>query len=157
MEKINFEQFIKAVQKDNQPFIKELNDYLLDNDCKVTFEEKKSGYLASYKHGKVKKALINILFRKSGMLIRIYGENADKYLDILNTLPEEMVESIDKAGICNRIVNNTCSPKCSGYDVTIKNKRYQKCRYGAFEFLVNEKSSPFIKSFIESEIKERTN
>ena len=111
--------------------------------------------MASYKHGKVKKALINIIFRKNGMLIRIYGEKANNYLDFLNTLPDEMIQSIDKASLCKRIVYNTCSPKCSGYDVTIRNKRFQKCRYNAFEFLVVKENNSYIKEFIQNEIQER--
>ena len=90
------------------------------------------------------------------MLIWIYGENAGTYLGFLNTLPTGMVESIAGSGDCKRLVSGGCSPKCSGYDVTIKNERYQKCRYNAFEFLVADENNPFIKSFIENEIKERT-
>ena len=53
----------------------------------AVFEEKKSGYLASYKYGKPQKAVMNLLFRKSGMLTRIYGERICNYPDFLGTLP----------------------------------------------------------------------
>jgi len=154
-EKITFEQFFEAVDADNKSFTYDLHNYLLDNGCKVAFEEKKSGFLASYKYGKPPKAVINFVFRKQGMLTRIYGERISDYPDFLNTLPEEMVKSIESAGICNRLVNNTCSPKCNGYDFVIGNEHYQKCRYNCFEFLMTDESNPFIRSFIEHEMKVR--
>jgi hypothetical protein len=129
---------------------------MLDMGCKVTIEEKKSGSLASYKHGKPPKAVANFLFRKAGLLVRIYGENINRYSDFLNTLPAEMVESIQSSSICKRLVQNTCSPKCRGYDFTIGNEHFQKCRYNCFEFLLNKKSNTYIKSFVERELKERT-
>jgi hypothetical protein len=154
-EKVNFEQFLDAVDSDNKPFVQDLHSYLLDNGCKVIFEEKKSGFLASYKFGKPQRAIANMLFRKKGMLTRIYGERIGGYPDFLNALPTEMIQSIESAGICKRLVHNTCSPKCIGYDFTIGNEQFQKCRYSCFEFLMTGESKPYIKSFIEYELKER--
>ena len=154
-DKISYEQFLETVEASNQPFVQGLHDYMLANGCVATYEEKKSGLLASYKIGKPKKALLNIIFRKKGMLVRIYGEKTGGYSGFLNALPEEMVQSIDKAGECKRLVHGTCSPKCSGYDITINGKHFQKCRYSAFEFLVTDESKPYIQSFIENEVKQR--
>ena len=154
-DKITFAQFIEAVDVDNQSFVEDLHKYLLDNGCKVAFEEKKSGYLASYKYGKPPKALLNFVFRKQGMLSRIYGERTSGYPDFLNTLPVEVVESIASSGDCKRLVNNTCSPKCTGYDFIIGDERYQKCKYNCFEFLMTEESRPLIQTFVENELTER--
>ena len=154
-EKITFNQFLEAVASEHQTFIENLHNYLLEQGCKVTFEEKKNGYLASFKYGKPPKSVLNFLFRKHGMLIRIYGENVNKYEDFLNTLPAEMVESIAKSGECKRITNNTCSPKCTGYDFMISGSRFQKCRYNCFEFLVSVQKNPYIELFIKHELAER--
>ena len=154
-EKITFEQFIQAVDADNKPFVQDLHKHLLENGCKVTFEEKKNGHLASYKYGKPPKALLNFIFRKQGMLTRIYGERIGEYPDFLNTLPPVMVQHFEKAGDCGRLVNNTCSTKCTGYDFTIGDSHFQKCRYNCFEFLMTEESNPYIKTFVEHELKER--
>jgi len=155
-EKLSFEQLHGALDVNRQAFAQDLHNYLLEMGCKATFEEKKTSLLGSYKHTKLKKVIINLLLKASGLHVRIYGENFGKYADFMNTLPEEMVASIAKAGDCGRLTKGTCSPKCNGYDVTIRGERYQKCRYGGFEFLVTDESGPFIKSFIEREIKERT-
>jgi len=154
-DKIDFEQFIEAADTENKPFVQALHNYLIESGCKVTFEEKKIGYLASYKHGKPPRAILNFVFRKAGMLTRIYGERINGYSDFLNTLPKEMVQSIEKAGICKRLVHNTCSPKCSGYDFTMGDKHFQKCRYNCFEFLMTNENNPFIKTFVEHELAER--
>ena len=155
MEKRSFEQFLATVDASNEAFIQDLHSYLTDNGCKAAFEEKKSGMLASYKLGKPLRAVANLLFRKQGMLVRIYGENTSEYHAFLQTLPEDMVQSIADAGICKRLVDNTCSPKCTGYDFTIGNERFQKCRYNCFEFLITDASKPYIKSFVEHEIAAR--
>ena len=150
--KISFEQFFETVEADNKAFVQDLHNYLLENGCKVTFEEKKNGYLASYKYGKPPKALMNFVFRKEGMLARIYGERISSYPDFLNTLPEEMVQHIEGAGVCKKIVSNACNLKCNGYDFTIGDKHFQKCRYNCFEFLMTSKSKPHIKAFVEHEV-----
>ena len=154
--KIIFEQFIEAVDEDNKSFVEDLHAFMLEKGCKVAFEEKKSGFLASYKFGKPPRALMNFLFRKQGMLTRIYGENVNSYPDFLNSLPKEMVASVEKSGTCKRITQGTCSPKCIGYDFMIGQSHFQKCRYSCFEFLMTNESNHFIKEFVEREIAERS-
>ena len=155
---ISFEQFLNTVDSNYQNFIKGLHNDLIDNGCKAKLEEKSSGYFVSYKHTKSKKSIVNFLFRKKGLIIRIYGENANKYPSFLETLPDEMVKSIKKALVCKRLIDpNACNPKCStGYDFTIGSERFQKCKNGCFMFVINNENNPYIKSFIENEIKERS-
>ena len=155
--KPGIEQFLEAVEISFQPFVQNLHAYLTENGCIVNVEEKKSGFFASYKYGKRKKSIINLLFRKAGLMARIYGENANKYPEFLNTLPEEMFQSIEEARACKRLIDpNACSPTCSkGYDFTVGGKRFQICRYGGFEFFITNENSPCIKLFIENEMKER--
>jgi len=155
-EKLSFEQFLEASDAGDHAFVQDLHSFMLNNGCKGTFEAKKTGLLGSYKHTKTKKSVINVLIKKHGVLVRIYGEHIKGYRDFLNTLPEEMVKSIDKAGMCKRLVDNTCSPKCMGYDFKIGDAHFQKCRYSCFEFLVTEESSQYIKTFVENELRERT-
>jgi len=154
-EKITFEQFFESVDESNKPFVQDLHNFLLENGCKVAFEEKKSGFLASYKYGKPPRAFMNFIFRKQGMLARIYGERISNYPDFLNTLPAEMAKAVENSGDCKRLISGGCSPKCVGYDFTIGDTHFQKCRYNCFEFLLTEESKPTIKAFIEHEIKER--
>jgi len=151
-EKITFEQFIESVDAGHKPFVQEIHNYFVSIGCKIAFEKKANGYLASYKHGKPPKAVMNFIFRKQGMLARIYGERISSYPDFLNALPSEMINSIENAGTCKRLTENTCSTKCMGYDFTIGDAHFQKCRYNCFEFLLTDESKPYIKSFVEHEL-----
>ena len=91
-EKLSYEQFLETVDANDRDFVEGLNNYLLDNGCKPAFEEKKTGSFGSYKHTKSKKVIANLLSKKHGLFVRIYGENVSKYPDFLEKLPKEMVE-----------------------------------------------------------------
>jgi len=153
--KLSFDDFIQGMNVEDLDYAKNLHDYMLNNGCKATFEEKKTSLLCSYKHAKTKKSVINVLVKKNGLFVRIYGENIGEYRDFLNTLPTEMVQSIEKSGTCARLANGGCSPKCSGYDFMIGDAHFQKCRYNCFEFLVNSDSNSHIRTFVENELTAR--
>lgn len=156
-EEILIEDSTNEVDPSYESFINSLHKYLLENGCKMKIELKSSGYLVSYSHTPSKKVIVNFVFRKKGLIIRIYGDNVNKYLEFMDTLPAGMVKSIAKAPICKRLVNpNDCNPKCSmGYDFTINSDHFQKCKYNCFMFNVNDENNPYIKSFVENEVKER--
>ncbi|MCL2363757.1 MAG: hypothetical protein FWC71_03735 [Defluviitaleaceae bacterium] len=154
-EKITYEQFFAVVDPHNQPFVQAIHDQLAQAGCKIAFEPKAIGFMASYKYGKPPKAFLNFVFRKHGMLARIYGECIAQYPEFLQSLPPEMTASIHKAGDCARLINDGCSPKCTGYDFHIGDTHFQKCRYSCFEFLVSPESKPYIQKFIELELKQR--
>lgn len=156
-EKISFEQFLTAVEPDYQEFIVALHNYLLDHDCKAKIEQKSSGYFVSYAHGTSKKSVVNFLFRKRGMIARIYATNVHKYPKFIETLPNEMMASIAKAPVCKRLAGTAdCSSACSmGYDFIAKGEHFQKCKYNCFMFDVSNDNNPYIRAFVENEIKER--
>jgi hypothetical protein len=76
----------------------------------------------------------------------------------MNTLPEEMIKAIGKSSVCKRMIDpNTCNSRCTmGYDFIIGSKRFQKCKNSSFMFLISDENNPYIKSFIENEVTERT-
>lgn len=154
-EKLGFEQFIEAVDTDNKPFVLELHNHLIASGCKAAFEEKKAGYVASYKIGKPQKALLNFVFKKNGLMCRVYGERIGSYPEFFDNLPKAMLGSIQKAGVCKRLTENGCNPKCIGYDFMIGGEHFQKCRYSCFEFLMTDESNPFIKTFALNEVAKR--
>lgn len=150
-----FEDFIMDVPLDAASFVTSMNDFLLENGCKLKIESAKSGYVASYSFNK--RALINYVFRKSGLIVRIYGDFAHKYVDSLEKLPDFMLKIIDKAPACKRLIDPAdCNQKCRmGYDFTINDSQYKKCQYSAFMFPVNDQSIPFIKELIINEYNNR--
>ena len=101
--------------------------------------------------------MLNLLFRKKGLLVRIYADNHYKYADFIGSLPEQMQKEIGKASNCKRLLNpEDCSSNCvMGFDFFIGKNHYQKCKYSCFQFAVNDESIPFITKFIENECRER--
>ena len=153
---LSFEDFLNDVDPRYQEFVRELHGYMLENGCKFKLALAKNGYVASYSYGKPARVVLNFVFRKSGLVARIYGDNVNGYLDFIEALPEALMSVIEKAPACKRFENPPkCSSKCVGYVFAIKGTQYQKCKYNCFMFSVDDESIPFIREFIENELKAR--
>ena len=154
-EKLGFEDFISLVDSDNQLFVTKLHMELTDKGCKIQVKEAKSGYAVAYLLNK--KTLANYVFRKKGLILRIYANHINDYMEILDDLPNEMIVSVKKAPVCKCLIDPaTYNQKCAkGYDFILKGERQQKCRYHAFMFLVNDESKPFIHNFVINEVMAR--
>lgn len=150
---ISFQDFLASVDEENQKFVSDLHDELTELGCKIEVKSAKSGYVVSYSLNK--KTIANYVFRKKGLLARIYASHIAQYMELLDTLPDSMVHAIQKAPICKRLVDPTaCNQKCSmGYDIILKGERLQRCRNNAFLFLLDEASKPYIKSLLLHEAK----
>lgn len=155
---IKFEDFLNDVDPEYHEFTNQMNNFLINNGCKIKIENAKSGYVVSYTHTKTKRVIINFVFRKNGLVIRIYGDNVSRYNDFIDSMPEKMIKAVEKAPSCKRLIDITkCNSRCPmGYEFTIGDKTHKKCRYSSFMFDVNNESIPFITAFVENEIKERT-
>ena len=152
-----FEDFLADVSDCYKAFVNKVHEKLLQDNYRIKIESKASGFLVSYVHPKMKRTILNFLFRKKGLLVRVYGDNCNKYCDVLNRLPESMVRQIDKSGVCKRLVDlESCNSRCAtGYDFHIGKNHYQKCRYNCFCLDVDAESIPFLLELIERESKER--
>lgn len=151
-----YEDFIKNVAEENRKFVDELHTLFLENDCNVEIKEAKQGFVASYSYKKDNKkiALMNYVFRKSGMLVRIYARHIAMYEQVLDTLPAELKKSIIKGGDCKRLTGvSQCSPTCTaGYDFMMDGINYKKCKNNAFFWLVSEESKDYSRTIIEKEL-----
>lgn len=147
-ETYTFLDFLASVDGENQKFVSGLHDELTELGCKVDVKSAKSGYMVSYSLNK--KAIANYVFRKKGLIARIYAGHIAQYTEVLDTLPDGMVRSIQKAPVCKRLVNPAaCNQRCSmGYDFILKGERLQRCRNSAFMFLLDEESRPYVKSLL---------
>ena len=152
-----FEDFLLNVEDVYKDFVDNINQKLLKKNYISKIESKASGFFVSYSHPKTKRGILNLLFRKKGLLVRIYGDNCNKYSDLLNKLPENIINQIEKAGVCKRLINpESCNQKCPmGYDFYIGKKHYQKCRNSCFYLEFDTESIPFIVKIIDKEMKER--
>lgn len=143
-----FDDFLKTVEPQHKGFAENTHKELIANGYKAIIESKATGFFIGYKHPKTKRSLLNFLFRKKGLLVRIYP--ASRTPIISNEITEEMIQEIDKNPNCKK-----CSEKCpKGYKFTIGGQAYDKCWYGAFLFTITEKSKPIIEKWVKTEIKE---
>lgn len=152
-EKYTFQDFLTAVDGENQKYVSALHDELTELGCSIEVKLAKSGYVVSYSLNK--KTVANYVFRKKGLIARIYAGHIAEYMEILDTLPEVMVGSIQKAPICKRLVDpSACNQRCSmGYDFVLKGERLQRCRNSAFMFLLDEETRPYVRSLLLHEVK----
>jgi len=153
---LNIEDFIITVEPQYQGFALAMHEYLMQEGCKLKITSAKNGYVISYQHGAKKRVVMNFVFRKSGLVARVYGDHATEYLDFLETMPEIMKKAINKAPSCKRFDDPPkCSSKCIGYVFTLGGATFQKCRYNCFMFEVSDESIPFIREHIEKELQAR--
>ena len=153
--KLGFDDFIGTVEPDSKPFVQELHALFMEHGCKLEVKEAKSGYMVSYKLDN--KAVMNYVFRKKGMLVRIYANHIGEYMEVLEDLPDSMVKAVHAAPDCKRLTgSDECSPLCAmGCDFLLRGQRLQKCRYNAFFFLVCAENNPSIRAILTGELAER--
>ena len=153
---MDFEDFIISVAPQYQGFARFINDYMLHNGCALKMATAKNGYVVSYQHKAKKRVVMNFVFRKKKLVVRIYGDHISEYPEFLETMPDSMRISIQTAPACKRFDSPPkCNSKCGGYVFSIGGTQYQKCRYNCFMFVVNYESIPFITTHIEKELAAR--
>ena len=153
-QKPDFEAFLAAVDGGDRDFVQELHGALTEGGCKLELKEAKSGFVASYVHNK--KTILNYVFRKKGLIARIYANHIQRYMELLDALPGDMVRAVRDAPPCKRLLNpEACNPKCAmGYDFLLGGERLQLCRYSAFQFLVSPEHNPHIRALVLRELEE---
>ena len=150
-----FNMFMQTVDEHFRSFVSQINEYLIGNGCECDIKLQKSGYVVSYVLNSNKRTLATFVSRKTGMKLRIYPEHIWKYQSFLDTLPEKIKKEIEKASVCKRLINpDDCNSKCvMGYAFALDGEQYQKCRYMAFQLTLSEENNPYIKQFLEKELR----
>ena len=150
---MTFEDFLMEVDPQYHGFAREIHEYLLENGCVMKITTAKNGYLVSYKYGKKKRVILNFVFRKSGLMVRIYSDYVAEYLDIIESFPESMKKTIENAPSCKRFEDPPkCTPTCIGYVFAFNGTQHQKCRYSCFFFEVTDETIPHIREMVEKEL-----
>ena len=110
---LRYDDFVEAVNPFYRDFVNGVNDYLIENGCKIKLDLAKNGYLVSYSHTKSKRVIINFVFRKNNLVIRIYGDNYNGYADFMETLPDGMIKAINGSAVCTGVVNHIVNADAS--------------------------------------------
>ncbi len=151
-EKASFKEFLSTVAQEHQVFVEELNNKLIEQGCELVIKEAKSGYAASYQLKK--KTVMNWVFRKSGPLARIYGDNASKYEDIIASLPADMQNKMTTSRDCKRLIDhNACSATCvKGFVYALNGDTHKKCRNDGMFFLLTNETAEHIAGLVCAEV-----
>ena len=149
----HYDEFLETTGA-SRKFVEEIDNFLMDHDCKRAIKPAKSGPTVSYLLQDTQKTLATFVCRKTGIKLRIYPQRLHEYMEFLDTLPTKMKKEIERASVCKRLIDpNGCNPKCiMGYDFVMDHQRYQKCRYMAFMPTLTEESTPYIKEFLQNEL-----
>lgn len=149
-----YEAFLERVEPQHRAFVAELHELFLKNGCTAEIKPARSGFLVSYKFAATKKTIANFVFRKSGLLLRLYADRASSEEALLSTLPEGMLATIRKAPDCKRLtLSGSCNPRCAaGYDFIIRGEPFQKCRCNAFLFPLRAENNPFLRELVAREL-----
>lgn len=151
-ETIAFENFLESVATEHREFVEKLHKKLIELGCDFVIKEAKSGYAASYQLEK--KTVMNWVFRKSGVLARIYGDNAKKYENVISLLPNDMQEKMAASRDCKRYIDPTaCSDTCvKGFVYNLNGVTYKKCRNDGMFFLLTKENAEYISSLVRAEV-----
>lgn len=151
---IPYEDFTAVVDPAVLPVVAQLDALMREGGCTVGIEPAKSGYVVSYRHTGSGRVLANYVFRKKGLVIRIYADNVLRYMELLETLPGALRAKVAKAPLCRRLVNpELCNAHCpKGYEFVLDGESHQKCRYNAFMFFLEDEANPFIREMLTREL-----
>lgn len=152
-----YEAFLEMVDPQHRDFVNELHALITQSGCTAEIKPTRGGYLVSYKLASTKRSVANYVFRKSGLLLRIYGDCVNSYEEQLDAAPGNMLAAIRKATDCKRLTQTGgCNPRCAaGYDFTVQGERYQKCRNSALFFQVNAENKPCLRALLVQELAAR--
>lgn len=151
---ITFDDFLMTVPEENTKWVLDIDEELKALGCTISIKDAKSGYVVSYQYDK--KTVMNWVFRKTGMLARIYGNSAGKYEDLIAALPEEMQKKMKNSRDCKKLNGGVCSPTCVGGMVfNLDAETFKKCRLDGMQFKLEEDNFPHIKDLVVAEVKAR--
>ena len=154
-EKGSFKEFLSAVPTEHQAFVERLNNKLIEQGCALVIKEAKSGYAASYQLEK--KTVMNWVFRKAGVLARIYGDNVSKYEDTIASLPADMQKKMTTSRDCKRLIDpNACSDTCvKGFVYALNGDIHKKCRNDGMFFLLTNETAEHIAGLVCTKVNVR--
>ncbi len=149
----NFLLFINDIPSELQGFVLDLDNELTNVGCKREIKMAKSGFVASYRVPSTGKTLLNYVFRKTGVKMRIYAAGVANYEKILDDFPLKMKAEIKKAADCKKLNGGVCSPTCpGGYAFHMDGAEYRKCRSLAFFHDLTPESGKYIMKLINAEL-----
>jgi len=158
--KYQLDDFLVLVNSDCKGFVHTVHEMLSREGCKLKIQVTKSyGLHISYSQPKIKTVkgvIVYLLMRDEKLMMRINAGHHAKYPDTLNRLPENILEQMDKADDCLKMIDpSKCWQGCMGYDFHIGERHYQKCLTNCFLLNIDSEGFPFLLEIIKNELNER--
>lgn len=155
---LTYETFLLDVSPLQRPFVDQIHALFTKGGCGVEVAQAKSSYVVSYQYELKRHVVANFIFRKSGVVIRVYGDHVGEYQALLADFPEAVKAKIVKAGPCRRMLDPTkCNSRCPmGNVFTLDGVEHKKCRYNNFLIPVTEENTPHILRLLQAEMNART-
>jgi len=158
--KYQLADFMAIVENNYKNYVLTVHETMLQEGYKLKIQlTKLYGLHISYSQPKIKTVkgiIVYFLIKNGKLMIRINADNYIKYPNVLNHLPEKILNQMDKADDCKKFIDpQRCWQGCGGYDIHIKERHYQKCLCSCFLLNVDSDNFPFLFEIIKSEIKER--
>jgi len=152
-----FENYLADIDPGHVPYAEEIHDFLVGQGCALKFQAAKNGLVISYLPHGGSKVLANFVSRKKGPTIRIYADHLPAYSNKLDSLPDGMRKSIEKAPVCRRLIDPAkCNARCPmGYSFTMADTLHHKCRYNCFMFVMDDGSNSAIRELLSAELDSR--
>jgi hypothetical protein len=100
---------------------------------------------------------MNWVFRKAGILARIYGDNVPQYEGVIAAFPADMQKQMTASRDCKRLLDPTaCSSTCvMGFVYNLNGSTYKKCRNDGMFFLLSDKNGHYIQKLVLAEVAAR--
>ena len=158
--KYQLDDFLALVDNDCKGHVLAVHDMMMQEGYKLKIQLTKTyGLHISYSQPKIKSVagiIVYFLIQNGKLKVRINANNYKKYLDVLNRLPVNMLNQMDNADNCIKMIDpQKCWQGCGGYDFHIGERHYQKCITNCFLLDVDFESFPFLVEIIENESKWR--
>lgn len=149
-----FEDAIRPFPVEMQEYLLKLHKRYIDSGCKYDTKDLclRINFIYSHKsRGTIGSINISPV---SGCVIKINAENINDYTDIVEKFPSTIIEVIENGNNCAKKDNpDACNPKCRGYEFSIKERQYFKCKHLNFYVpLINLTYSQIIENWIGKEL-----
>jgi len=153
----DFLGLLSEVSSEYIGFAIEVHEKLIQMGCKMKIKSTKVyPYQLVYTMPNSRKGILNFYLRKKGLKTRITIVDPKKHSDVLNRLPQSMLNQINSKDACRKLVEGCeCLDTCTGFDFYVGETHYQKCRFYCFQFDVDAESIPFLFELLEGEINGR--
>ena len=158
--KYQLDDFLALVDVNYKDYITEVHEMMMQEGYKLKIQSTKTyGLHISYSQPKIKSVkgiIIYFLIQGEKLMIRINADHHAKYPEVLNRLPNKILDQMDKADDCKKFIDpEKCWQGCGGYDVHVGEKHYKKCILNCFLLDVDADNFPFLVELIKSEVKQR--